>query len=204
MAKVSNAHLEARRQSILDAASTVFSRRGVREATMAEVAHEAGISPGAIYRYFEGKEELVRCCFEVSAESVADHFRTQVRDAADPMAAFAELSRESFAKISAPGGETDTVFQLEQTLDAVRDGEALGSLRAHHRAIIAGLGDALALAQETGQLDPALDPTDLALALYATYLGMRLCHLADPTLDPLRALAQVSRLLEAARPGATG
>jgi AcrR family transcriptional regulator len=196
VAKVSDAHLEARRQSILEAAAAVFSRRGVREATMAEVAREAGVSPGAIYRYFEGKDQLVRCCFAASAGSVAEHWRARVRSAADPMAAFAALSEESFAKIAAPGGATDTVFQLEQALDAVRDGEALEDLRGHHQAIIAGLRDGLARAQEAGQLGPRLDPADLALALYATYWGMRLLNLTDPTLDPLRALAQVGLLLE--------
>ena len=48
VAKVSDAHLEARRQSIVLAACRIFSRKGVESATMAEIAAEAGISPGAI------------------------------------------------------------------------------------------------------------------------------------------------------------
>ena len=76
MARVSGAHLEARKQSILLAASEVFSMKGVEAATMAEIAARAGISPGAIYRYFPGKEDLARCCMEEGGDAVDSEWLT--------------------------------------------------------------------------------------------------------------------------------
>ena len=70
MARVSDAHLEARRQSILAAATKVFSQKGIASATMAEIASVAGCSPGAIYRYFENKEQLAQGCMNESAEAI--------------------------------------------------------------------------------------------------------------------------------------
>ena len=58
MPKVSEAHREARRDQILDAAVACFLRRGVRATTMAEIIAESGLSAGAIYGYFDGKQEL--------------------------------------------------------------------------------------------------------------------------------------------------
>lgn len=58
MPKVSDAHRESRRDQILDAAVTCFLRRGVRATTMAEIIAESELSAGAIYGYFEGKQEL--------------------------------------------------------------------------------------------------------------------------------------------------
>lgn len=50
---------EERRASILDAAQRAFARHGdVAGTTIREIAHEANISEGIIYRYFESKEEL--------------------------------------------------------------------------------------------------------------------------------------------------
>ena len=48
------------RSDIAAAAVRVFARRGVVAATMAEIAAEAGISTGNIYRYWSSKEALFR------------------------------------------------------------------------------------------------------------------------------------------------
>jgi len=47
-----------RPEEILDAALRVFTRRGLHNTTLEEVAKEAGISKGTIYLYFKNKEEL--------------------------------------------------------------------------------------------------------------------------------------------------
>lgn len=47
-----------RQQQILDAAKTVFSVKGFRSATMEDIAREAELSPGALYTYFNKKDDL--------------------------------------------------------------------------------------------------------------------------------------------------
>jgi TetR/AcrR family transcriptional regulator, transcriptional repressor of aconitase len=59
MPKVSEEHLAARRRQILDAALVCFSRRGFHQTSMQAIFEESGLSPGAVYRYFKGKEEIV-------------------------------------------------------------------------------------------------------------------------------------------------
>ncbi|BDT95029.1 hypothetical protein IFM12275_50050 [Nocardia sputorum] len=59
MPRVSEAHLERRRQQILDAARRCFARKGFYETSMQDVFAESGLSAGAVYRYFKSKDELV-------------------------------------------------------------------------------------------------------------------------------------------------
>jgi AcrR family transcriptional regulator len=49
---------EARRELIVQAAMEVFAERGYQEASMAEIARAAGITPAVIYDHFPSKAEL--------------------------------------------------------------------------------------------------------------------------------------------------
>ncbi|HEX6557106.1 MAG TPA: TetR/AcrR family transcriptional regulator [Ktedonobacteraceae bacterium] len=56
--------VEDRREQIIDAAMRVFSQKGYTRATNKDIAHEAGITPGLIYHYFENKEALFKVIIE--------------------------------------------------------------------------------------------------------------------------------------------
>jgi AcrR family transcriptional regulator len=68
MPKVTDDHLEARRRQILDAALVCFSRDGFHRTSMQAIFDESGLSPGAIYRYFKGKHEIVAA---IASETLA-------------------------------------------------------------------------------------------------------------------------------------
>jgi TetR/AcrR family fatty acid metabolism transcriptional regulator len=55
----SQKRLKARKEQILEAAGKVFARKGFHEATISEIAREAGLSDATIYEYFSTKEELL-------------------------------------------------------------------------------------------------------------------------------------------------
>ncbi|MFI2781381.1 TetR/AcrR family transcriptional regulator [Streptomyces sp. ALB3] len=59
MARVSQEHLDARRRQILAGAARCFARNGFHGTSMQDVLKEVGLSAGAVYRYFAGKEELI-------------------------------------------------------------------------------------------------------------------------------------------------
>ena len=59
MPKVSQSYLAARRSQILEAAIVCFSRDGFHRTTMQDIVKQSRLSPGAIYNYFESKEEII-------------------------------------------------------------------------------------------------------------------------------------------------
>src|SRR5206468_9477986 len=68
---------DARRLEILRAAARVFRRLGLSTTGMREIAEEADLSPGNLYYYFSGKDELLRFCQERTLE----HMLTAVEKA---------------------------------------------------------------------------------------------------------------------------
>jgi TetR/AcrR family transcriptional regulator, transcriptional repressor of aconitase len=56
--KVSEEHLEARREQILEGARRAFARHGYEGATVARLEEEIGLSRGAIFNYFPDKWSL--------------------------------------------------------------------------------------------------------------------------------------------------
>ncbi len=51
--------VSARREQILDAATTVFAEKGFHRATIKDIARQAGIADGTIYTYFASKTEVL-------------------------------------------------------------------------------------------------------------------------------------------------
>ena len=49
---------DTRPAEILDAAVLAFGRKGYRRATLADVAEQAGVSPGTVSHYFGSKANL--------------------------------------------------------------------------------------------------------------------------------------------------
>jgi AcrR family transcriptional regulator len=58
MPRVTAAHGQEVRERIVAAALRVFGERGFHGATIADVVRESGLSVGAIYTYFKGKDDL--------------------------------------------------------------------------------------------------------------------------------------------------
>jgi AcrR family transcriptional regulator len=92
MPKVGQAHLDARRQQIVEAARARFASHGFARTSMADIVTESGLSVGALYRYFSSKDELVSAVCEqasdafpkaLTAEAVngfLEHVRTLARE----------------------------------------------------------------------------------------------------------------------------
>ena len=80
MPKVSQAHLDARRQQILDAARARFASHGFAHTSMADIVTESGLSNGAIYRYFTSKDEIVIAVCEQAAEALPQALTAETVD----------------------------------------------------------------------------------------------------------------------------
>lgn len=166
-------YLTARRDAIRDAAEGVFVRCGFDGATMQQIADEAGVSAGTIYRYFASKDDLVRAVAQACSARYTAQFESSAETATSPLELLMTAGAHIWEGIGSASARRDAILQLEATLVAVREptsaallAESMGEMRRLIEALIRD-------AQTQGEVDPSIDPTALAWLLMATTNGVQ-------------------------------
>ena len=80
-----------KRDAVLVAALTLFSARGFDGTSVPDVAKQAGVGAGTIYRYFASKEELVNVLYKQWKETLMSRLLTEFDFQAPPRQQFHEL-----------------------------------------------------------------------------------------------------------------
>jgi AcrR family transcriptional regulator len=60
-----------RREQILDATEALMAEHGIQSVTMARIAAAVGLTPGALYRHFRARDEIVGAIVERDLEELA-------------------------------------------------------------------------------------------------------------------------------------
>ena len=111
MPKLKPQELEARRQEIIVAARTCFLRDGFHQTTTDQICKEASITPGGLYHYFRGKEEIITAVIEYTTGQTVARLRTAAEETGDIGSAFRELAQFLFSTMRDP--DLDNVVRLD-------------------------------------------------------------------------------------------
>ena len=162
-----------RRDQILDAAAAAFARRGFHATTVANIAEEAGISHGLLYRYFSGKEGLVIAIVERTTGELAEAI-----EAAPSLDAALDAL---YASPATPGEErAEGALFVEILAEAVRNDSVADVVRQADERVTSALADRLQQAQRAREISRKLDPGAAAEVLMALADGFALrLSLAD-------------------------
>ena len=173
MSKVTKAHVDARLASIRQAAMTMFVRKGVDAATMQEIASAAGLSAGAIYRYYPSKEALLRTVCAYCVEESRDLFQQASVASATPWQGLIALGRTVWERMKGEDAAASTILDLEGTLASARDPHGLGPARREMRHALIDMMEAMVRkAQTAGEIDPSLDARSVAVMLLSCTAGL--------------------------------
>jgi AcrR family transcriptional regulator len=173
MPRVSEQHLAARRQQILDAARRCFVRDGFHNTSMQDVIAEAGLSVGAVYRYFKSKNELITSIAEGVIGGAAEMFADLAER--EPPLSPAEAVEHAIEYVDRQTGP-DGLFRLALQVwaESMRD-PALAEFVASKYAQMRGHFVVLARrAQAAGKLAPDADPETVGAVLFGTVPGYAL------------------------------
>ncbi len=172
MPKVSEAHRENRRRQILDAAIECFAHHGFQRTTMEDIIREAGLSAGAIYSYFQSKDQII--------ETLADqrHEREKrIIEAAlnreEWAASLSELFRSfSSELLTASSARKERRLGIQLWAEALCNPKVLTLIRRGINQPLKLLSNAIAEAQGSGRLQRTLNPEAAARVLIAMFHGL--------------------------------
>jgi AcrR family transcriptional regulator len=195
-------YLEARTTAIREAAMRVFVRKGITTTTMQDIASEAGMSAGGIYRYFEGKEQLVRAVFEQCREQNRALFDDTRSESDSPLDRFFAVGRSVWDEFKEAGIRDQYAVRLAATLVGSRAGDPLGDeMRAMHREVLERIAMAIREIQGVGEMRQDIDADALALTVLSCVQGLRLLFLEfEQEIDTEGVYEVLSRMLEGFRP----
>lgn len=161
---------ERRRGQILEAARACFRARGFRQTTIEEICAEARISPGALYRYFDSKADIV-AAIALEARADAEAALEDLGGSEGLIEGLSELARAFFEAFDR---EADGALLSDIWAEAARDPVLAGALKARDRVALGRITAAIERAQRAGAAYPALEPADAAQALMAALEGFAL------------------------------
>ena len=202
MVKVTPEHIAAREVAIRNAAITMFVRKGVEGATMQDIATEAGLSAGAIYRYYPGKEHLLQAVWNTCIADTEALFAEVAPHSGSPRERILAIGQAVWESLKQEDSAASVMLQLEATLAAARNRATLGGARQEMREAEFALMESLVqAAQDAGEIDTAVDPRSLAIMLIACADGLGIYRLElGERLDPDGVLDVLKEVLERLRP----
>ncbi|MET8628104.1 TetR/AcrR family transcriptional regulator [Kitasatospora sp. NPDC004669] len=163
-----------RRQAILDAAFTVFARRGYAQTCVQEIAREAGVAKPTVYNHLHDKESLFREAVEAAADRIAARALTVLDElrpspaGADPRPALTTAARGLLSALTCE--EASAVRQLAASPPARFPDLAAGVRERTALRVRAALADRLARLALAGRLRPC-DPDQAAEHLLSLLTG---------------------------------
>ncbi|MEU5986311.1 MULTISPECIES: TetR/AcrR family transcriptional regulator [unclassified Streptomyces] len=174
MARVSQEHLDARRRQILDGAARCFARNGFHATSMQDVLAEVGLSAGAVYRYFRGKEELIGAIAGEAFAGIRAAFEEASRSTPPPTPdVLLGTVLRLFLEERIPGGDRQAFARLilQVWAETLRDEQLFRTLSGGYDGMREAWSTLVVAYRESGVMAADVPADHVARTLIATAQG---------------------------------
>ena len=165
------------RECLMHSAAKVFTQRGLQQASIDEVAEDAGFTKGAFYANFKNKEELFLAMLDERFTERIEQIEAVI--ASEGTAAErARRAGDEFASMIAADPEWQRMF-FEFTAYAARNEDFREELVTRYRSMQARIAAALRARAESVGFEPAMPTEQVALMTCAMANGFALEKLLE-------------------------
>jgi TetR/AcrR family transcriptional regulator, repressor for uid operon len=180
----------ARREHILDAAEQCFARTGFHRTTMHDICKEAGVSPGALYVYFDSKEALIAGIAERDRADFSERLTT-LSHASDFLGALKEIGEHYF--IDEPAYKRRMCIEIG--LESTRNERVGAIFRDVDDFIAKGFESLFQRMKDAGRIAPDLDIPMLTQTFLVIGDGLFWRRAVDPAFDGSKLVPAVLQVI---------
>lgn len=165
------------KQELLNAALSVFSSKGYAATRLSDIASTAGVTRGAIYHHFGGKEELFLALLNDASKISNQAIEQAVAQGGSLLEVLSRILVFTFNLI-----EDDHRFRQVMALSLSATNLNLLAKQKSNEAeiLVESISQSLAGGIASGDLRPDLDPKNAARALLAYQNGLALLWFTNP------------------------
>ncbi len=157
---------DSTRERIVNAAGRLFAERGFESASLRDIAQAVGITPGAVYKHFENKGDLLLEVVNRALQSIP--LFVQGAAGIDDARALPDLA----AAYTEPALKLLRQLSIEVHSASTKDRKVNRVLTRSDELAMRRIGGAIAKAQRAGKLDSSLAPDFVARAFSVFIMGL--------------------------------
>ena len=179
------------RSEIVEASMKLFARRGYHGTSVAQIAEATGLTKGALYWYFKGKEDL----FLTVLERIKENWRNTIMSRVEQPDGVLEKLQQLFDSTSEMVASNENPYSMHLFLVAAGTQpekpefeDAIRSAYSEHVKLIA---DTLRSGQETGEIKREIDAESAALGIVGCLEGIVLQARVHPPAGVAAAVAEM-------------
>src|ERR1700683_4978178 len=173
MPRLTEERREARREQILEAARACLQEHGLEAVSMEMIIARSGLSTGAVYGYFKGKDQIINAGVTEGMAAMAEDLAPLLTNPEPPpLPEFVEQVLRTVVGFGQNKGDIDRLrVSLHGWSHAQRDPELKAATRASYSGLRKLFRDVVKRWQAAGTFDRAADPEGVAELLTSITLG---------------------------------
>ena len=165
-----------KRARVIDAATKEFAKKGYHDASISIIASKAGISVGAIYKYFENKQDLFLTIIDESISRVENLLLGLAKTDEDVMIKVEKILRE----IITASREDGVLIKLYNSMTNINDKKLASQFATEMERITAEIyTEAIREGQENGEIRKDIDPSVAAFLLDDLFMSLQFSFASD-------------------------
>jgi len=173
MPRITDERREARREQVLEAARACLQEHGLEAVSMEMIIARSGLSTGAVYGYFKGKDEIISAAVTEGTAKLGEQLVPILTNPQPPP--LPELAGQLLRTIEDFGQPERGIDRLLVALHgwshSQSDPELQAATRAGYRGLRELFADTARRWRDAGQLGPGADPDGVAELLMSVILG---------------------------------
>jgi AcrR family transcriptional regulator len=186
-----------RQQLIIDAAERCFVRTGFHRTTMQDIAAEANMSPGNLYRYFPSKDAMIAALTERDRAQMTREF-SEMPEEEDLLSAFAAMGRRRLEERP----RSKAILCLEIWAEATRNQGVADRQAEFERDVVTRIRGLLENAKSRGQIASTVSPADAARFIVTLAHGLFVRRAVGRDFDPKHEVGYALAVIGAIMSGA--